>query len=343
MKPVPRRNLSVEAPLAIVLVLASLSLLAGCRDEPSTIVSNAHPHRVGVILTGTRENAIAPAPLRETLRGHGWTEGKDLVFEWRYAEGHPERYAGFAVELVNLKVDVIIVTSDGVAAAAKVATTTIPIVFAACGDPVRQGFVASLAHPGGNLTGSSGTCSGAQLHAKQLDLLKKTVPGATRIPVLWYLDTPGKDIEVTETIGAAQSLGLQMRSLRVRGPDDFVTAFENATRARADAILILHSGFMVTQREQLARLTSRHHLPALYGAREYVAQAGGLMAYGPNVPDMFRRVADHVDKILRGAKAGDLPVDQPTTFEFVINLKTAASLGLTFPPAVLAQATEVIQ
>jgi len=204
-------------------------------------------------------------------------------------------------------------------------------------------LVASLAHPGGNLTGSSGSCSGTQLHAKQLDLLKKTVPGASRIPVLWYLDTPDKEVEITETIGAAQSLGLQMRSLRVQGADDFVTAFENAARAHADAILILHSGFMVTQREQLAQLAGRYHLPALYGAREYVAQAGGLMAYGANQPDIFRRAGEHVDKILRGAKPGDLPVDQPTTFEFVINLKTAASLGLTIPPDILAQATEVIR
>jgi putative ABC transport system substrate-binding protein len=343
MKSVSCPNLSVEGLLAIVLVLASLSLLAGCRDEPTKAVSNTKVHQVGVILTGAKESAIAPAPLRETLRARGWTEGKDLVFQWRYAEGHPERYAGFAAELVGLKVDVIVASSDGVVVAAMAATSTIPIVFAACGDPVRQGFVASLAHPGGNLTGSSGTCSGSQLHTKQLELLKKTVPGASRIPVLWYLDTPDKDIEVTETIGAARALGLQMRSLRVQGPDDFVTAFENAARAQADAILILQSGFMITQREQLAQLAGRYHLPALYGAREYVAQAGGLMAYGPNVPDIYRRVADHVDKILRGAKPGDLPVDQPTTFEFVINLKTAASLGLTIPPAIRAQATEVIQ
>jgi putative ABC transport system substrate-binding protein len=157
------------------------------------------------------------------------------------------------------------------------------------------------------------------------------------------MDTPDKEIEVTETISAAQALGLQMRSLQVQGPDDFVTAFENAARARADAILILQSGFMVTLRDHLAQLASHHHLPALYGAREDVAQAGGLMAYGPNVPDIYRPMADHVDKILRGAKPGDLPVDQPTTFAFVINLKTAASLGLTIPPAILAQATEVLR
>ena len=235
-------------------MLASLSLLAGCRDEPSKAVSNIKVHRVGVILGGTRENAIAPAPLRETLRGLGWTEGKDLVFEWRYSDGNPERYAGFAAELVGLKVDAIIAAGDGVVAAAMAATSTIPIVFGVCGDPVRQGLVASLAHPGGNLTGSSGSCSGTQLHAKQLDLLKKTVPGASRIPVLWYRDTPDKEIEVTETIGAARGLGLQMLSLRAQGPDDFVTAFENAARAHADAILVLHSGFMVTQREQLAQL-----------------------------------------------------------------------------------------
>ena len=343
MNPVPRRNLSVEALLAIVLMLAGLSLLVGCRDERSKAVSNATVHRVGVILSGTRENANVPKPLRESLHERGWTEGKDLVFEWRYADGRPDRYADFAAELVRLKVDVIVVSSDGIVPTAMAATTTIPIVFAACGDPVRQGFVASLAHPGGNVTGSSGTCSGAQLHTKQLDLLRKTVPGASRIPVLWYRDTPDKEIEVTETIGAARALGLQMRSLEVKSPDDFVTAFENATRAHADAIVILNSGFIIAWREQLAQLAGRYHLPAIYGTREYVAQAGGLMAYGPNLPDLSRRVADHVDKILRGAKPGDLPVDQPKTFEFVINLKTAASLGLTIPPAVLAQATEVIQ
>jgi len=285
----------------------------------------------------------APKPLRESLRERGWTEGKDLVFEWRYADGNPERYAGFAAELVRLEVNVIVAATDGIVAPAMAATSTIPIVFAVCSDPVRQGFVGSLAHPGGNVTGSSGTCSGSQLHAKQLELLKKTVPGASRVPVLWYRDTPDKEMEVTETISAAQALGLQMRSLRVQSPDDFVTTFDNATRAHADAILILNSGFIISWREQLAQLAGRYHLPAMYGTREYVAQAGGLMAYGPNVPDLFRRAADHVDKILRGAKPGDLPVDQPTTFDFVINLKTAASLGLTIPPAVLAQATEVIQ
>jgi putative ABC transport system substrate-binding protein len=306
-------------------------------------VSNSKVHRVGVILAGTKENANAPAPLRETLRARGWTEGKDLVFEWRYSDGHPERYAGFAAELVGLKVDVIVAVTDGVAVAAMAATRTIPIVFGACGDPVRQGFAASLAHPDGNLTGSSAMCSGSQLHAKQLELLKKTVPGASRIPVLWFRETPDKDSEVAESISAAKALGLQMQSLEVKGPDDLVTAFEKATRARADAILILNGGFVITQREHLAQLASRYHLPAMYGAREYVAQAGGLMAYGSNVPDLYRRVADHVDKILRGAKPGDLPVDQPATFDFVINMKTAASLGLTIPPAVLAQATEVIR
>jgi ABC-type uncharacterized transport system substrate-binding protein len=343
MIPVPRRNLSVNALLAVVLMLAGLSVLAGCRDEPLRTASNTKVHRVGVILTGTRENAIAPAPLRESLRGRGWTEGKDLVFEWRYAEGHPERYAGFAAELVHLKVNVIVAPTDGVAVAAMAATSTIPIVFAACGDPVRQGFVASLAHPDGNLTGSSAMCSGSQLHAKQLELLKRTLPGTSRIPVLWYRDTPDKDIEVAESIRAAQTLGLQMQSLEVKSPDDFVAAFEKATRVHADAILILNGGFIITQREQLAQLAGRYHLPAIYGAREYVAQAGGLMAYGANVPDLYRRVADHVDKILRGTKPGALPVDQPATFDFVINLKTAASLGLTIPPAILAQATEVIQ
>ena len=217
-------------------------------------------------------------------------------------------------------------------------------MFGVCGDPVRQGLVASLAHPGGNLTGSSGTCSGSQLHAKQLELIKETVPSASRIPVLWYRDTPDKDIEISETISAAQALGIQMRSLRVQSPDDFVSAFENATRGHADAILILHSQFIVAHGEQLVPLAGRYHLPAIYGAREYVAQAGGLMAYGANQPDIFRRVVgEHVDKILRGAKPGDLPVDQPTTFDFVVNMKTAASLGLTIPPTVLAQATEVIQ
>jgi putative ABC transport system substrate-binding protein len=343
MKPVSRPNLAVETLLAIVLVLASLSLLAGCRDEPSRAVSNIKVHRVGVILAGTRENANAPAPLRESLRERGWTEGKDLVFEWRYADGHPERYAGFAAELVGLKIDVIVAATDGAVATVMAATSTIPIVFGVCGDPVRQGFVPNLAHPGGNVTGSSGTCSGSQLHTKQLELLKKTVPGASRIPVLWYRDTPDKDIEIAETISAAEALGLRMRSLRVQSSDDFVTAFENATRAHADAILILNSGFIISWREQLAQLAGRYHLPAIYGTREYVAQVGGLMAYGPNLPDLYRRVADHVDKILRGAKPGDLPVDQPTTFEFVINMKTAASLGLAIPPAILAQATEVIQ
>jgi ABC-type uncharacterized transport system substrate-binding protein len=244
---------------------------------------------------------------------------------------------------VRLKVNVIVSATDGIAATTMAATSTIPIVFGACGDPVRQGFVASLAHPGGNVTGSTAVCSGSQLHAKQLELIKKTVLGASRIPVLWYRDTPDKDIEVAETIRAAQGLGVQMESLRVQGPDDFVTAFENATRAHADAILILNSGFTIVWREQLAQLAGRYHLPAIYGAREYVAQAGGLMAYGSNVPDLYRRVGDHVDKILRGAKPGDLPVDQPMTFDFVINLKTASSLGLTIPPAILAQATEVIQ
>ena len=278
---------------------------------------------------------------RQGLRELGYVEGQNIEIEWRFAEGRFERFPDLVAELVRLKVDVIVTVTNSGAQAAKQATSTIPIVVAAGGDLVAAGLAASLARPGGNITGLTLT-AGPEIAGKQLELLKLAVPKVSRVAVLRNPATLGHALMVRETEVAARALGLQLQVLEAGGPDEFGRAFLAMTRERAGALLVLQDGMFFFHRTRLADLAAKSHLPAMYAFREFV-DAGGLMAYAANLADSFRRSATYVDKILKGAKPGDLPVEQPTKFELVINLKTAKALGLKIPQSVLIRADQVIQ
>ena len=278
------------------------------------------------------------------LRDLGYVEGRNVVIEYRDAEGKLERLPALAAELVALKVDVIL--ADGGTLGPRVAmqaTTTIPIVFTSAADPVGSGLVTSLARPGGNVTGLSAL--GPELVGKRLELLKQAVPGIDRVAVLRGSSTLGERVlkDMLEAADvAARALGVQPQFIEARGPDEFARAFSAMTSARAGALTVLPSNRFLREHRRLVDLAAKNRLPAVYTSREFV-DAGGLMSYGAHQPDLFRRAATYVDKILKGAKPGDLPIEQPTKFELVINLKTAKDLGLTIPPSVLARADDLIQ
>ena len=274
------------------------------------------------------------------MRELGYVEGKNLFIEWRYAEGKFDRLPDLAAELARLKVEVIVTTGSTSTRAAKQATSTIPIVMFQDTDPVASGFVASLARPGGNITGLS--TLRPEISGKQLELLKETVPRLSRVAVLGTSTTAGNAQQLRETERAAGTLGVQAQYLDVLGAQDIETAFRSASKGRADAVLVLASPVFVLQRKQLADLAVKNRLPGIYDRREFV-EDGGLMSYGASTTDLYRRAATFVDKILKGAKPADLPVEQPTKFEFVINLKTAKQTGLMIPPNVLARADRVIK
>jgi putative ABC transport system substrate-binding protein len=275
------------------------------------------------------------------LRELGWAEGHNIAIEYRFAEGRLDRLPGLAAELVRLKVDVILATSTPPAVAAKNATTTIPIVMATSADPVELGLVASLARPGGNVTGLSFSV-GLQVVGKELELLRETVPQAHRVAVLSNPANPGNVLALESVKSTASSLGVQLQFLEARGPNEFEAAFAAMARERAGALLVVPDAVFGLHRARLQNLVAKSRLPAMYGLREHT-EVGGLMSYAVDLRDSFRRSAAYVDKILKGAKPADLPVEQPTKFELVINLKTAKALGLAIPPAVLARADEVIQ
>jgi putative ABC transport system substrate-binding protein len=277
---------------------------------------------------------------RQALRGLGHVEGT-FVLEVRYGDGRFERLPELARELVGLKMDVILATSDVVIAAIKRETQTIPIVMVFSTDPMGTGFVASLARPGGNVTGLSNISS--ELSRKRLELLREAVPGLSRVAALWNPDVRGALLDYKETEGAARLLRLELQSVEVSRAEDLDRAFSAVTQQRAQALVLPGAnpvGFI--NRGKIATFAQRNRLPSMYPTREYV-EAGGLMSYGPSLPDLFRRAATYVDKILKGAKPADLPVEQPTKFELVINLKTAKALGLTIPESLLRRADEVIQ
>jgi putative ABC transport system substrate-binding protein len=278
------------------------------------------------------------------LRDLGYVEGRNLVIEWRDAEGKPELLPALAAELVALKVDVIMITGGTRGAlAAKQATRTVPIVFPVVGDPVAEGLVTSLARPGGNVTGLSAVSP--ELVGKSLELLKQAVPGVSRVAFLLKPDAMpdrAKKDRLKAADVAARALGVRLQVVEARGPEDFDRAFSAMTRARADALAVLSTPVFDSERRRLVDLAAKNRLPTVYSYRNYV-EAGGLMSYGPDLPDLFRRSATYVDKILKGAKPGDLPVEQPTKFELVINLRAAKALGLTIPQSVLARADQVIQ
>jgi putative tryptophan/tyrosine transport system substrate-binding protein len=299
--------------------------------------------RIGYLAGNLAATPHRPEAFREALRDLGYVEGRNVVIEYRDAEGKIERFPALAAELVALKVDVIVAAGTPAALAAKQATRTVPIVLAAVFDPVTSGLVTSLARPGGNVTGTSTLAP--ELVGKCLEHLKQVVPGVSRVAVLWQ---PGAFGERTEkdmlkaAEVAARALGVRLQFVEARGPEDFDRAFSDMTRARAGALNVLPSNMFTNERRRLVDLAAKNRLPAVYPWREGV-DAGGLMAYGANFADLYRRAATYVDKILKGAKPGDLPVEQPTKFELVINLKTAKALGLTVPQSVLLRADQVIE
>jgi putative ABC transport system substrate-binding protein len=278
---------------------------------------------------------------RQGLRELGYTEGKNLVVEYRHAEGKQDRLNELAEELVRLRIDVIVAGGTASTQAARSATKTIPIVMTNVSDPVALGFAVSLSHPGGNVTGLSTLAP--ELSGKRLELLKETIPKLARVTVVGDSTNPGNTQALRETELAAGALGVQLQHyLEVRDGRDIETAFRAANKAHSDAVLALTSAVLFSQRARVAGLAVEHRFPTVYGQPEYV-EAGGLMSYGTSITDLFRRTAIYVDKILKGAKPGDLPVEQPTKFELVINLKTAKQIGLTIPPNVLARADRVIR
>ena len=297
-------------------------------------------YRIGYLGTDPPSAPVWDALLNE-LRERGYSEGRNLVFERRFSEGYAERFPELAAELVRLRVALIIVPTTPAALAAKNATQTTPVIITTAIDPVGAGLVASLARPGGNITGLSALS--AELSGKRLELLKEVIPGTTRVAVLWNAANPGNASAWKETQAAARTLRLVLLSQEVRGPQDLKGAFALMAKARPDALLVLVDSFLNMHGRQIVEFATQQHLPSVFGGTEGQVAAGGLMAYGPSVPDLFRRAATLVDKILKGAKPADLPVEQPTKFVLAINLKTAKALGLTIPPSVLLRADHIIE
>ena len=275
----------------------------------------------------------------QRLRELGWVEGRTVAIEYRWAEGRSERFAEVAADLVRLKVDVIVTGGTAAVVAAKQATSVIPIVFATAGDPVGTGLVASLARPGGNVTGLSN--QSADIPGKRLGLLHEVIPSLRRLAIIANIGSPIGLLEMGQAQAAARTLGLEVATLEIRRAEEIATAIE-AGKGRADALYVVTEALVNTNRVQINTLALGARLPTLHGEKGYV-EAGGLMSYGPSFPDLYQRAAVYVDKILKGAKPGDLPVEQPTKFELVINLKTAEALGLKVPPFLIAQADELIE
>jgi putative ABC transport system substrate-binding protein len=278
---------------------------------------------------------------RQGLREHGWMEGQNVTIEYRFAEGRPERFASLAAELVRLRVDVLVTASGEVAVRAlQRATSEIPIVMAIVAAPVETGLVASLARPGGNITGLS--IQAAEMGGKRLALLKEAVPRAARVAVLWNAAYPGKDVELKNTQTAAAALGVMLHAVAVRGPDDFDRAFAAIAKERPDALLTFSDTLTLNHQRRIVDFALRHRLPLVSESREF-AEAGGLMTYGASLSALFRRAAYYVDRILKGTKPADLPVERPTKFELVINLKTAKALGVAIPHSLLIAADQVLE
>jgi putative ABC transport system substrate-binding protein len=275
----------------------------------------------------------------QRLRELGWIENRTVAIEYRWAEGRDEQFADIAAEFVRLKVDVIVTSGILAVLASKQATSVIPIIFATAGDPVGNNLVASLAQPGGNVTGLSH--QGGDLAGKRLELLREIIPGLRRLAILVNVGNPGMMLELGEVRAAADTLGLELVTLEIRHAQDIVPAFE-ALKGRSEALYVCTDALINTNRIRINILAVGARLPTMYGSRDYV-EAGGLMSYGVNFPDLFRRAADYVDKILRGTKPGNIPVEQPTKFDLIINLTTAKALGLAIPERFLLRANELIE
>jgi putative tryptophan/tyrosine transport system substrate-binding protein len=322
-----------------VIVTLTLSLLAA--PLAAEAQSPRKIHRIGFLWNSSPSLTLSLLEaFRHGLSERGYVEGEHFTLESRYAEGNPARLPGLAAEVVGLQVEVIVTSGTQAIQAVRQATSTIPVVMVAVGAPVEAGFVTSLAHPGGNLTGLS--LMSPELSGKRLELLKETLPALSHVAVLANPANPITAAQLRETLRAAQALQVQLYVVEVRGPHELDTAFSTLRSLRAEAFIMLLDPLFISQRARLAKLTATSRLPAMFAFREDT-EAGALMAYGPSFPDMFRQAATYVDKILKGAKPADLPVEQPTKYELVLNLKTARALGLTFPPHLLVLADKVIQ
>ena len=319
-----------------------LLLAIAAAGPPSDAQQATRLPKIGFLAATTQvTGAFGVAAFREGLRELGYIERKTVLLEVRFAEGAVERLPELARELVALKPDVIVATSDVAIAPVKRHTQTIPIVMVLSSDPAGAGFVASLARPGGNVTGLSALS--LETSGKRLGLLREVIPGLSRVALLWNPDSRGNLLDYKETEAVARLLHVELQSVELFRSEDLDRALATVTKGRAQALMVpVGNPITVARREQVASFARRSRLPSMYGLREYV-DAGGLMSYGPSTADLFRRAATYVDKILKGAKPADLPVEQPTKFELVINLKTAKALGLTIPPSLLQRADHVIQ
>jgi putative ABC transport system substrate-binding protein len=323
-----RHVLSGAVTFALAFVLP-----AGLGAQPSN-------RKIVIGLLDAGERVDGWDAFRQQLRELGYVEGRNVSFEQRFAKGRPEALAGFASELVDLRVAVIVTTASAAAIAAGNATRKIPIVMATGGDQVSRGLATSLARPGGNVTGV--TSLTADLMAKRFDLLRELVPKSARVAALWHVDNSPSMTSVRELEGSAAKARVAFQSFRIRDAAELTDAFSAMTRERIDAVVVVNSPLVYLERKTIAELALKHRLPAIYGGAEYV-DAGGLLAYGPSYPELFRRAAIYVDKILKGTNPADLPIEQPTAFELVLNAKTARALGLVIPPAMLARANRLIQ
>ena len=328
------QNLKWSGIVAIGVVFAMCGVVAQAQQAGKV-------PRIGILELGSPSaSASQIKAFQQGLHDLGYIEGKNIILEYRYAHGKLDLLPGLAAELVRLQVDAIVTRSTAPIRAAKNASKTIPIVFATAGAPIEDGLVASLARPGGNVTGLA--LLSAEMDGKKLELLTEAFPKVTRVAFLWTVGSARGDLRVREVEAAAKALGLRLQSLRVTGSDDFERVFEEAKKGGAQALTSVPSPFLATHRALIFDFAAKNRVPAMYSTSDFV-EAGGLMSYGPDLLDNWRRAATFVDKILKGAKPADLPVEQPTKFELIINLKAAKQIGLTIPSNVLARADKVIK
>ena len=325
---------------AFITLLTAAALVCA---YPASAQTNDPVRRIGILLSqGERDlsTQAALSALRLGLQDRGWTEGRNIAFEILYVEGRPDRAPALAAELVRSNVEIILTSGTELIQAAQKASSAIPVVMVGIGDPVGSGIVASLARPGGQVTGLS--LMAPDLAAKRLQLAQEALPGLAHVAIIWSPNNASVALRFKETEAAARAMGLKLHSIEAPQPRDFDKDLEAAARAGAQALITTEGALMIGQRAEIIRAAIEHRLPAISGLRIF-ADAGGLLSYGPDNPDLWRRAAGYVDKILKGAKPADLPVEQPTKFELIINLRTAKALGLTIPQSLLMRADEVIQ
>jgi putative ABC transport system substrate-binding protein len=327
----------VRVAQCLLAMLALSTALPLAQAQPQ---APAKVFRIGILAVATPRAAPVAQLFVHEMRERGYVEGQNTTFEYKHAEGHVDRLPALAAELVRQQVDVIVTEGNSAALAAKRATQTIPIVMAAAGDPVKGGIVASLAQPGGNVTGT--TLIHPELSAKRIQLLKEAAPGITRLAVIWNPNSPAGADTVRETTLAAQGMGVQVHPIEAGNPAEVDGALQAAVAARANALVTVGDGMLWTQRTRIVDFAIKQRLPTMFPDREF-AEAGGLMVYGPNAADTIRRAAALVDRVLKGAKPANLPVEQPTQMDLLLNLKTAKALGLSVPQSLLVRADRVIE